>query len=133
VATSAVKGHGQPGPDKAWLEKLPKAALIVMILKQREDARIRLEEKDRRITELSEQLAKLQSGIDQGTSGQKIKDINTYVNQPSSKKPEWDKDGNPKPATKGRRKKRTKRAGCGNLGKSDLTPDQTQIIPLIYP
>ena len=85
-------------PDKAGLAKLPKAKLIAMILEQREDARIRLEAKDQQITELSEQLAKLQGEIDQEKAGQKIKDINKHVNQPTSKKPEWDKDGNPNPA-----------------------------------
>ena len=85
----AVKGKAdKPGPDKARLEKLPKAKLITMILEQREDTRIRLEEKDKQITELSEQLAKLQDEIDKEKAGQKIKDINKHVNQPTSKKPE---------------------------------------------
>ena len=53
-----MKGHGQPGPDQAGLEKLPKAKLIAMILEQREDTRSRLEEKDQQIAQLSEQLAK---------------------------------------------------------------------------
>ncbi len=44
-----------------------------------------------------------------------IKDINKHVNQPTSKKPEWDKDGNLKSTTKGQKKKRKKRTGCGNL------------------
>jgi len=52
VITLAEKGNGQPGPDKAALEKLPKNKLIAMILEQREDTRLRLEEKDRQITEL---------------------------------------------------------------------------------
>jgi len=129
-----VKGKAdKPGPDKAGLEKLPKAKLIAMILEQREDTRIRLEEKDQQITELSEQLAKLQGEIDQEKAGQKIKDINKHVNQPSSKKPEWDKDGNPKPATKGQKKRRKKRTGCGNLGKSGLTPPDTFHPPCIMP
>ena len=88
-------------PDKAGLAKLPKAKLIAMILEQREDARIRLEAKDQQITELSEQLAKLQEKIDKKKAKQKIKEINQQVNQPTSKKPEWDKHGNPKPATTG--------------------------------
>ena len=75
MTARAVKGNGAPGPDKAGLEKLPKAKLIAMILEQREDMRIRLEEKDKRITELSEQLAKMQGEIDQEKAGQKIKDI----------------------------------------------------------
>ena len=54
MTAPVVKGHGQTGPDKAELEKLPKAKLIAMILEQREDTRIRLEEKDRQITELEE-------------------------------------------------------------------------------
>lgn len=130
MTAPVVKGNGQPGPDKAGLEKLPKAKLIAMILEQREETRIRLEEKDQQITELSEQLAKLQGEIDKEKTGQKINNINQHVNQPSSKKPEWDKDGNPKPATKSQQKKRKKRTGCGNLGKSGLTPDETHFIPL---
>ena len=139
MTARAVKGNGAPGPDKAGLEKLPKAKLIAMILEQREDMRIRLEEKDKRITELSEQLAKLQGEIEQEKAGQKIKDINKGVNQPTSKRPEWDKDGNPIPATKGQKKKknkkknRKKRTGCGNRGKSGLTPDKTHFIPLALP
>ncbi len=135
MTAPALKGLGEGGPDKAGLEKLPKAKLIAMILEQREDTRLRLEEKDKQITELSEQLAKLQGEIDKEKAEQKIKDINKHVNQPSSKKPEWDKDGNPKPATKGqkkktnKKKKRNKRTGCGNPGKSGLTPDETHFIP----
>jgi hypothetical protein len=131
VAAPAVKGKAdKPGPDKAGLEKLSKAKLIAMILEQREDTRIRLDEKDKQITELSELLAKLQDEIDKEKAGQKIKDINQHVNQPTSKKPEWDKDGNPMPTTQGQKKKRKKRTGCGNLGKSGLTPDETHVIPL---
>jgi hypothetical protein len=130
VTAPAVKGHGQPGPDKARLSILPRAKLIAIILEQREEARIRLAEKDQQITRLSEQLAKLQGETDKEKAGQKSKDINQHVNQPTSKKPEWDKDGNPKPVTKGLKKKRKKRTGCGNPGKSGLTPDQTHFIPL---
>ncbi len=126
----AVKGNGQPGPDKVGLSTLPKGKLIAMILEQREDTRMQLEEIDKLITELSDQLAKLQGETDKEKAGQKIKDINKHVNQPTSKKPEWDKDGNPKSTTKGQKKKRTKRTGCGNLGKSALTPDQTHFNPL---
>ena len=86
----AVKGNRQHCPDQAGLEKLPKAKLIAMILAQREDTRIQLEEKDQQITELSEQLAKLQGEIDKQKAEQKITDINKTVNQPTSKKPEWD-------------------------------------------
>ncbi len=104
-----------------------------MILEQREDTRIRLGEKDQQITELSEQLAKLQGETDKEKAGQKIKEINKHVNQPTSKKPEWDKDGNPKPAIKNqknKKKKRKKRTGCGNPEKSGLTPDETHFNPL---
>ena len=109
MTAPAVKGNGQPGPDKAGLSILPKAKLIAMILAQREDMRIRLEEKDKQITELKRQLATLQGEIDKEKAGQKIKDINKHVNQPSSKKPEWDKDGNPRPTTKGQQKKTHKK------------------------
>jgi len=126
------KGYGQPGPDKAGLMKLSKAELIALILEQREDMRNQLEEKDKRITELKQQLAELQNEIDKDKTGKKIENINKNVNQPTSKKPEWDKDGNPKPKKKGKnkKKKRKKRTGCGNPGKSGLTPDETNFTPL---
>lgn len=130
MTAPAIKDNGQPGPDEAWLENLSKAKLIAMILEQHEETRIRLAEKDQQITELSEQLAKLQGETDKEKAGQKIKEINKHVNQPTSKKPEWDKDGNPKPTTKGQKNNRRKRTGCGNLGKSCLTPDETCFIPL---
>ena len=130
AVTAAANGHGRAGPDKARLSILPKARLIAMILEQREDARTRLEEKDKQIAELNEQLAKLQGEIGEEEAAQKIKDINKHANQPTSKKPEWDKDGNPKPASKDRKKKRRKRTGCGNRKKSGLTPDETHFIPL---
>ena len=69
MTAPAVKGIGKPCPDKAGLSILPKAKLIAMILEQREDTRIRLEEKDQQITELSEQLAKLQGEIDKEKAG----------------------------------------------------------------
>ena len=96
------------GPNKAELSILPKAKLIAMLLEQREDTRIRLGEKDQHITKLSEQLAKLQGETDKAKAGQTIKNINQHVNQPTSKKPEWDKDVNPKSATKGKKTKRKK-------------------------
>jgi hypothetical protein len=124
-----VKGNGPPEPDKAGLEKLSKAKLIELILEQREAVRIQLEDKDKQITELSEQLAKLQSERETEKDGQTIKDINRQANEPTSKKPEWDKDGNPKKKKKNKKGKRKKRPGCGNVGKSDLTPDETHFTP----
>ncbi len=64
MTAPAVKGNGQPGPDKVGLSILPKGKLIAMIPEQREDTRMQLEKKDKQITELSEQLAKLQGEID---------------------------------------------------------------------
>ena len=61
---------------------------------------------------------------------QRIKDVNATTNQPSSKKPEWDKDGNPKPK---RPKKKTKnggfRKGSGNK-KKDLIPEEENTTTL---
>ncbi|MCP4935292.1 MAG: hypothetical protein GY927_14090, partial [bacterium] len=125
-----VKDRGEPEPDKVELSILPKSKLIAIILKQREETRIRLEEKDKQISDLKQQLAKLQGETDKEKVDKKIKDINKHVNQPTSKKPEWDKDGYPKSATKGKKKKRTKRTGCGNSGKSNLKPDKMHFTPL---
>lgn len=134
TASSTDNGHTTPG--KTQREKLRKAELIELLLKQREEALLQLEEKDRRIAELSGELTRLKGEIDKEQSKQTIKNINQHVNQPTSKKPEWDKDGNPKPTTKGQKKKSNKkrkwkkRKGCGNVDKTNLTPDKTHVILL---
>ena len=56
-------------PGRARLEKLSKARLIELIIEEREAVRLRLEEKDKRIAELSEQLATLQREHDEQYSG----------------------------------------------------------------
>ncbi len=124
------KRNRQVIPSRAKLEKLSRARLIQLIIEEREAARLRLEEKQNRIAELTEQLAKVQREHDEQSNGRKIRDINTQVNEPSSKKPEWDKDGNPKPPNNRRKKKRKKRPGCGNGRKSNIVPDETNHIPL---
>ena len=113
--------------DRAELEALSKHELIEIILDERELFTIRIDEKEKRIIELTEQVASLNQERDE----QKHKEINSHVNEPSSKKPEWDKDGNPKPnAKKKKKKKRKKRSGCGNVKKKDIEPDEVNHIPL---
>jgi len=130
VSAIGEKRNRHVVPDRARLEKLSKARLIELIIEEREAARLRLEEKDKRIAELSEQLARVQREHDEQRNERKIRDINKHVNEPSSKKPEWDKDGNPKPPESRRKKKRKKRPGCGNGNKSNVVPDETNDIPL---
>lgn len=54
--------------------------------------------------------------------------INKEVNQPSSKKPEWDKDGKPKKKRKKRKRRRKGRKGAGNRAKPE--PDVLHENPL---
>jgi transposase len=68
--------------------------------------------------------------MDKEKDEQTLKDINKHANEPTSKKPEWDKDGNPKPKKRRKKNKREKRTGCGNVGKSDITPDEIHLTPL---
>jgi hypothetical protein len=89
---------------------------------------VQIDEKEKRINELTEQLARL----NQERNEQKHKEINRHVNEPSSKKPEWDKDGNPKPKTK-KKKKRKKRPGCGNVNKKDIEPNEVNHISPLMP
>ena len=117
-------------PARVRLEKLSKARLIELIIEERETARRRLEDKDKRIAELTEQLARVQREHEEQSTGRKIRDINKQVNEPSSKKPEWDKYGNPKPPKSRRKRKRIRRPGCGNGRKSHVVPDETNDIPL---
>jgi transposase len=115
-----------PNLDIKELKKLSKTTLIRITLEHQETLNSQiatLNEKEKKITELTEQLVKLSKDSDE----QKNKEVNKTVNQPSSKKPEWDKDGNPKSskgaASNNKKPKRKKRPGCGNPSKSDLIPD----------
>jgi transposase len=105
--------------DRAQLSELPKRQLIERVLEQQQA----LAEKDQAIAALTAQLAQLKSQhTDQG--------IARTVNQPTSKKPEWDKDGNLKrPGTQPRKLRRGKRPGSGNQRK--LKPiDSTHVVEL---
>lgn len=102
-----MKKKSHPDPNEKALKALTKAELIEIILDQRQ------------------QLDELKRQQDEEKSQQ----INQQVNQPSSKKPEWDKDGNPTKKKKNK-KKRSKRPGCGNVRKTDLDPDEVNPIPL---
>jgi len=119
-----VKTKGHLGREK--LKTMSKAELIKMILDQREMFCARIDEKEKKINKLTEQLASLSQERDE----QKNKEINRHVNEPSSKKPEWDKDGNPKSKAKKKKKKRSKRSGCGNITKTDIEPDEVNHVQL---
>ena len=134
MTISAVNHHRHPSLGS--LDKLPKNKLIEILYKQweaEEIARIQLEEKDKQIAELKEQLIQLKNKSDKEKDEQTIKDINKSANEPTSKKPEWDKDGNPKPKKRCKKKKkskRKKRTGCGNKEKYNTTPDTTHFTSL---
>ncbi len=102
-----MKKKSHPEPDEKALKALTRAELIEIILKQRQQ-----------LEELKRQRDK-----------EKGQQINKQVNQPSSKKPEWDKDGNPKKKNN-IKKQRAKRPGCGNVRKTDLEPDEVNPIVL---
>ena len=120
-----MKKKSHPDLDTKQLEALSKAQLIKIIFNLRERLHAQADGKEKRIVQLTEQLASL----NQEREEQKNNEINRHVNEPSSKKPEWDKDGNPKKKKK-RIKKRKKRAGCGNVKKRDIEPDEVHYIPL---
>lgn len=103
-----MKQKSPPVADEKALKALTKAELIEIILDQRQ------------------QLDDLKRQRDEEKSQQ----INQQVNQPSSKKPEWDKDGNPIKKKKNKKKQRSKRPGCGNVRKTDLDPDEVNPVPL---
>jgi len=130
VSAIGKRGNRPVVPGRARLEKLSKARLIELILEEREATRLRLEAKEKRIAELSEALARVQREHDGQSNGRRIRDINQQVNEPSSKKPEWDKDGNPRPPKSRRKQKRKKRPGCGNGSKFHVVADETNDIPL---
>lgn len=109
---------------KKALARMSKARIIIIFFQLRNTLLSENEEKTREIENLTKRLAQLEQEKDE----QKEKDINKEANQPSSKKPEWDKDGNLK--AKKKSQKRKKRKGCGNKKKIDIAPDVTNHNPL---
>ena len=109
-----------PVRDRASLTQLGKAQLVAIVLEQGQA----LAERDRQIDALRAELAQAR----QQQSEQTQRTINLTANQPSSKKPEWDKDGNLLRRRRGKRR-RGKRRGCGNRPKL-REPDVTHVIAL---
>lgn len=105
------------------LARMSKVQIIVIFFQLRNALLSEIEEKTREIENLTKQLSQLEQEKDK----QKEKAINKEVNQPSSKKPEWDKDGYPR--IKKNPQRRKKRKGCGNK-KKIITPDVTKHNPL---
>jgi len=94
------------------LKKLTKIGIIELFLKLQKAFLL----KEKEIKKLIEKVEYLEQQIDK----KKQKEVNKTSNQPSSKKPEWEKDGTPKNKTKKKRKK--KRKGSGNKKKNNLVP-----------
>jgi hypothetical protein len=61
----------------------------------------------------------------------KNKDINSKVNQPSSKKAEFNKDDKKKKKKRKKKKNTKKNKGCGNKSKENLIPDHTNKTELL--
>jgi transposase len=105
--------------DRVELWCWPKRKLIEQVLEQQQ----RLQEKDQAMGALAAELAQLKH---QHTH----EEVTRTVNQPTSKKPEWDKDGNRKrPGKKGSQRPRGKRPGSGNQRKTKPV-DEKHVIEL---
>jgi hypothetical protein len=115
-----VTGQTAPVRDRASLARRSRRALIALVLEQGQA----LAERDRQIDALRAELAQAR----QQQSEQTQRTINLTANQPSSKKPEWDKDGNLL-RHRPRKRRRGKRPGCGNRRKA-LPVDETHVIAL---
>ena len=85
-----------------------------------------IERKNKEIERKNKEIEKLKEKNKQDENNQKIKEANNSVNRPSSKKPEWDKDGNPKPKRKRPKNKNGgTRKGSGNKSKENIGPTET--------
>jgi transposase len=110
------------GFTEAQLEKLPKSQLLQLLLWTREqlvEERHGHQAAEARLQETLAQQARERQQARQ-------REINRTVNQPSSKKPEWDKG---EPARRKRRRKRRGRPGAGNRAKPE--PDVRHENPLL--
>lgn len=120
--------HELLGLEKATLTTMPKSQIIGVFCELRDAYVLETEEKTNQISALKQEVVALR----QEKADQKSRKINLEVHQPTSKKPEWDKDGNPKKTGEkyGRTKKRKKQPGCGNEDKSNVQPEETNYISL---
>lgn len=85
-----------------------------------------LKEKDQKIKELKEDLENIKKDNEDKT----LQQINSATNQPTSKQPEWDKDGNPKKKGSKGKKNGGRRKGSGNKKKKEVIPDEKNSTPL---
>ena len=85
--------------------------------------------KDQEITKKKQEIKRLKDKLKETEDNQKTKEANKKVNQPSSKQPEWDKDGNPSSGKPKKKKNGGSRKGSGNK-KKDLIPTEENTTPL---
>jgi transposase len=111
------------GLTAADLVQWPKSELIGMLLRVGAQLTQEREAHREEVARLREQLAHEVGEREQARQ----RHINQTVNQPSSKKPEWDKGTSAKP--KRRKKKRAGRPGAGNRPKPE--PDVSHDNPLL--
>lgn len=111
-------------PDK--LKKMSKKKIIKIFFKAKKEMQLEIDLKNKEI----ESLQKMKEELQQEGKKDKEKKVNEETNKPSSKKPEWDKDGNPVNKKKSGKKSRKKKKGCGNQRKKNLIPEKTNNNPL---
>jgi len=118
------------GYREKTLRKMTKSGLVKTYLSLRDALTEEIKQQAKTISIQAKKIEHLQ--IEQDAA--KTQKVNNTANQPTSKKPEFDKDGKPlkhnKNNKKKKRKKRKKRPGSGNKNKSDLVPDETNHTPL---
>ena len=88
-------------------------------------------EKDKEITEKDKEIRELQKKLKESAESRRTQEANVKANQPSSKQPEWDKNGDPIPKGQKKKKNGGRRKGSGNK-KKDLIPTEKQLIPLDF-
>ena len=102
----------------------PTKALILMVVTLRAELEQAKTISEKTIAELQEKLSQREAELEKLTKA----NINSTVNQPSSKQPEFNKDTGVDPNKKKRKKKRKGRAGAGNRTKPE--PDVVNQNPL---
>ncbi len=108
--------------NEADLLKTSKSELVWMLLVVREQLIQERQSHEEEVAQLKETIAQAVCEREKATQ----QEINQTTNQPSSKKPEWDKGES---VTRGRRKKRRGRPGAGNRPKPE--PDVIHENPLL--
>ena len=111
--------------SRKQVKDLPKKELEERVFDLQEE----ITEKDKEITEKDKEIRELQKKLKESAESRRTQEANVKANQPSSKQPEWDKNGDPIPKGQKKKKNGGRRKGCSGYF---LNPEEIQWFIGLY-